>query len=307
MKDSQLKIDHLTIIGIGLIGGSLARALKRIHVCDRVTGCSRSVSELEKAIKLGVIDDFSTDPAEAIKNADMILIAIPLGACDQIFEQIAPYLKPDSIVTDAGSVKGNIINSARQRLGEHFPRFVPGHPVAGTEKSGVDASFAELYDNHRVILTPVEETDPLALDLVRKMWEATGATVDFMNVERHDEVLAATSHLPHVMAYSLVNTLSKMEESGDVFRFAAGGFADFTRIASSSPQMWHDIVFANKGAVLDMLDRYEQGIDELKEALRNKDSEFVMNMLTEAKQARDEFADNRTKRHVNPGTEEGEE
>ena len=307
MNDRQLKIGHLTIIGIGLIGGSLARALKKANACDRVTGCARSVSELEKAISLGVIDDYSTNPAEAVKEADMVLVAIPLGACDQIFEKMAPHLNQDSIVTDAGSVKGSIVESARNRLGQSFSRFVPGHPIAGTEKSGVDASFAELYENHRVILTPVEETDPFALNQVRKMWETVGAGVDFMSVERHDEVLAATSHLPHVMAYSLVNTLSKMEESGDVFRFAAGGFADFTRIASSSPQMWHDIVFANKDSVLDLLDSYERGIDELKEALRNNDSKFVMNMLMEAKQARDEFADNRKKRHVNPGTEEGEE
>ncbi len=302
-----MNFGHLTIIGIGLIGGSLARALKRADVCDRIIGCARSVPELEKAVRLGVIDGFCVDPTEAVNKADMVVIAIPLGGYEQVFEQIAPALKNDTIVTDAGSVKGSIIESARRKLGRHFSRFVPGHPIAGTEKSGVEASFAELYDNHRVILTPVEETDPLALDTVRKMWETAGAGVDFMDVERHDEVLAATSHLPHVMAYSLVSTLSKMEESGDVFRFAAGGFADFTRIASSSPHMWHDIVFANREAVLDMLDRYEAGIDELKEALRNDDSEFVMNMLTEAKQARDDFADNRKRRHVDPETEEGEE
>ena len=302
-----MKIKHLTIIGIGLIGGSLARALKRTGSCDRVTGCARSVSELEKAVQLGVIDDYSTDPSEAVKGADLVLVAIPLGACDEMFEKIAPYLEPDAIVTDAGSVKGSIIDSARNKLGKHFERFVPGHPIAGTEKSGVDASFAELFDNHRVILTPVDETSPEALEKVRSMWELAGSEVDIMDVERHDEVLAATSHLPHVMAYSLVSTLSKMEESGDVFRFAAGGFADFTRIASSSPQMWHDIVFANRKAVLDLLEQYEQGIQELKDALRSDDSHFIMNMLTEAKQARDEFADNRTRRHVNPETEEGEE
>ena len=307
MSIDHFKIKHLTIIGIGLIGGSLARALKRANVCDRITGCSRSVSELEKAVELGVIDDFSTDPAEAVKCADLVLVAIPLGACEQLFEKIAPHLGTETIVTDAGSVKSSIVDSAREKLGEHFPRFVPGHPIAGTEKSGVDASFAELYDDHRVILTPVDETDPLALDRIRTMWERVGGEVDFMSVERHDEVLAATSHLPHVMAYSLVNTLSGMEESGDVFRFAAGGFADFTRIASSSPQMWHDIVFANRDAVLGLLDSYEKGIDELKTALQNDDSQFVMNMLTDAKQARDEFADNRLKRHVNPKTEQGEE
>lgn len=302
-----MKIEHLTTIGIGLIGGSLARSLKRAKVCDRVTGCARTVSELEKALAMGVIDDYSTDPAEAVIGADMVLVAIPLSACEKTFARIAPHLGSNTIVTDAGSVKGSIIKSARKTLGEHFPRFVPGHPIAGTEKSGVDASFAELYDNHRVILTPVTETATDAVDKVREMWEQAGAGIDIMDVERHDEVLAATSHLPHVMAYSLVSTLSKMEESGDVFRFAAGGFADFTRIASSSPKMWHDIVFANREAVLDLLNRYEKSIDELKDALSRDDSKFVMNMLTEAKQARDKFADNRISRNTNPDTEEGEE
>lgn len=298
-----MKIKHLTIIGIGLIGGSFARALKRANVCDRVTGCARSIPELEKAVKLGVIDDFSTDPGEAVTGSDLVLISVPLGTYDQIFTQIAPHLSEETIVTDAGSVKGSAVDSARNHLGDHFSNFVPGHPIAGTEKSGVDASFAELYDNHRVILTPVTETNPEALDKVRKIWELAGAGVDFMDVDRHDEVLAATSHLPHVMAYSLVSTLSKMEKSGDVFRFAAGGFADFTRIASSSPQMWHDIVFTNRDAVLELLERYEASIDELKDALRRNDSQFVLKMMTDAKQARDNFADNRQKNN----TKEGEE
>ncbi len=302
-----MKINHLTIIGIGLIGGSFARALRRANVCQRITGCARSINELKKAVELGVIDDYSTDPAEAVEGADLVFVSIPLGACSEIFEIIAPALGDQTIVTDAGSVKGSVVESARRYLGENFSNFVAGHPIAGTEKSGVDASFAELYDNHRVILTPVEETSSEAIDCVRELWELAGADVDMMDVERHDEVLAATSHLPHVMAYSLVNTLSKMEKSGDVFRFAAGGFADFTRIASSSPQMWHDIVFANRNAVLELLQQYEDGIDELKEALVKNDSTFVMNMLTDAKQARDIFADNRLQRQVNPDTEEGEE
>ena len=302
-----MRVKHLAIIGIGLIGGSLARALKRANVCDRITGYARTESELKKAVQLGVIDDYMLDPATAVAEADMVMIAIPLGACLDMFTLIAPALKPNTIVTDAGSVKGSIVAQARAALGEHFSRFVPGHPVAGTEKSGVDASFAELFDHHRVILTPVDETSPEALDQVRSMWELAGAMVDIMDVDRHDEVLAATSHLPHVLAYSLVSTLSGMEASGEVFRFAAGGFADFTRIASSSPQMWHDIVFANRAAVITMLERFEMGLDDLKGALIADDSQRVLNMLIKAKQARDEFADNRKKRHVSPATEKGEE
>lgn len=304
---SKTNIGHLTIIGIGLIGGSLARALKRAGACQRVTGCARSESELQKAVSLGVIDDYSTDPAAAVKGADMVLVAIPPGAFHAMFTTIAPALSSHTVITDAGSVKAGVVADARATLGEHFSRFVPGHPIAGTEKSGVDASFAELFDQHRVILTPVAETSPDAIEKVRQMWIAAGAEIDSMDPERHDEVLAATSHVPHVLAYSLVNTLSGMEESGDVFRFAAGGFADFTRIASSSPEMWHDIVFANRDAVIGILERYEKEVDDLKEALRNGDSAGVMNILTEAKRARDEFSDNRNNRHVNPLTEKGEE
>lgn len=302
-----MRVKHLAIIGIGLIGGSLARALKRANVCDHITGYARTESELKKAVQLGVIDDYMLDPAAAVAEADMVMIAIPLGACLDMFTRIAPALDSNTIITDAGSVKGSIVAQARVALGDHFSRFVPGHPVAGTEKSGVDASFAELFDHHRVILTPVDETSPEALDQVRSMWELAGAMVEIMDVDRHDEVLAATSHLPHVLAYSLVSTLSGMEESGEVFRFAAGGFADFTRIASSSPQMWHDIVFANRAAVITMLERYEMGLDDLKGALIADDSQRVLNMLIKAKRARDEFADNRKKRHVSPATEKGEE
>ncbi len=302
-----MSIKHLAVIGIGLIGGSLARALKRANVCDRVTGCALSEDECLRAVELGVIDDYHLDPAEAIKGADCIVIATPIGAYEALFTTLQPVLNDQVVITDVGSVKGVIVDQARQHLGQHFSQFVPGHPIAGTEKSGVEASFAELFDHHRIILTPLSETDPHALEKIRRMWMLAGALVDVMEVERHDEVLAATSHVPHVLAYSLVSTLSGMEASGEVFRFAAGGFADFTRIASSSPKMWHDIVFSNKEAVIRVLESYEDSLESLKKALETGDSETVMAMLTQAKTARDLFADNRIKRHVSPSTEKGEE
>lgn len=302
-----MSIKHLALIGVGLIGGSLARALKRANVCERVTGCALSEAECERAVELGVIDDYTLDPAEAASGADCIVIATPVSSSRSLFAQIASSMSDQAVITDVGSVKGQVVAAAREELAARFTQFVPGHPIAGTEKSGVDASFAELFDHHRIILTPTDETDPAALEKIRSMWMLAGALVDVMPVARHDEVLAATSHVPHILAYALVSTLSKMEASGEVFRFAAGGFADFTRIASSSPQMWHDIVFANRDAVISVLEEYEASLDSLKDALREDDSETVMRILTEAKTARDLFADNRQKRHVSPATEKGEE
>jgi prephenate dehydrogenase len=288
-------IHRLAIIGVGLIGGSLARALKRASACGRVIGCARSVGGLEKAVNLGVIDEFHTEVAVAAAGADMIVIAVPLGATAAVFEQMRDHLNDKAVITDVGSVKGTVVQAARRILGPHMFRFVPGHPVAGTEKSGVEASFAELFDGHRVILTPVADTEARAVQQVTKMWEQAGALVEVMEVAQHDKVLAATSHLPHVLAYSLVQTLARVEESEGVFRFAAGGFADFTRIASSSPEMWHDIVFANQKAILTMVERFNQELAILVQAIDANDSHKVMEVFNQAKAVRDEFSANRLK------------
>jgi prephenate dehydrogenase len=282
-------IQRLTIIGVGLIGGSLARALKRAGACGEVVGCGRNTTHLQQAIDLGVIDRYDTHPASAVKEADMVMLAVPLGTMAPLFAAIRDALSPQSIITDAGSAKASVVADARQHLGQHLPRFVPGHPIAGTEKSGVVASFAELFENRRVILTPLPETDSQAASLVTQMWEKTGAEVVNMSVAHHDDVLAATSHLPHLLAYSLVDTLATMDDRTEIFKFAAGGFRDFTRIASSDPRMWHDICVANRDAILKVLEHFNHNLAQLTNAISRGDNQAIEDIFTRAKTARDKF------------------
>jgi prephenate dehydrogenase len=280
-------IQRLSIIGVGLIGGSLARALRRAGAVGEVVGCGRNTVHLQKAIDLGVIDHYDTNPVSAVQEADMIIVAVPLGTMAPIFASIQKNLSGQAIITDVGSAKATVVADARQHLGQHIPRFVPGHPIAGTEKSGVAASFAELFENRRVILTPLPETDGSAHAKVTAMWKTTGAEVVDMSVEHHDEVLAATSHLPHLLAYSLVDTLAKMETNREIFRFAAGGFRDFTRIASSDPRMWRDICLSNREAILQVLEKFNTDLSHLAQAVRQGDAEQIENIFTRAKTARD--------------------
>jgi prephenate dehydrogenase len=284
-------IPHLTIIGVGLIGGSLARALKQAGYVGEVVGCSRDATHLQKAVDLGVIDRFSTDAGEAVQGADMVLLAVPLGAMESCLNAMAGHLSADTVITDAGSAKGSVVRAAEAAFGELPAGFVPGHPIAGTECSGVEASFADLYQNRRVILTPLESTSAEALEKVRTMWQQAGATVDLMAVEHHDEVLAATSHLPHVLAYGLVDTLVRMDESEEIFRFAAGGFRDFTRIASSDPVVWRDICVANQTALLAMLERYQSDLQRFTGFVRAGDADALEELFRCAKAARDRFID----------------
>jgi prephenate dehydrogenase len=283
-------IQRLTIIGLGLIGGSLARALKRAGQCGEVIGCGRNTANLQLGVELGVIDRYTQHPAEAVQGADMVIVAVPLGTMATIFDAIRDSLSPQAIITDVGSAKATVVADARQHLGSHLPRFVPGHPIAGTEKTGVAASFAELFENRRVILTPLSETDRQATDTVKTMWTYTGAAVEELSVEHHDEVLAATSHLPHVLAYTLVDTLAKLEDRTEIFRFAAGGFRDFTRIAGSDPTMWHDICLANQEAILKMINQFSQELAQLAGAISKNDSQYLYQVFTRAKEARDRFA-----------------
>ena len=282
-------IQRLTIIGVGLIGGSLALALKRKQACGEIIGCGRNIENLEQAIELNIIDRYSTDLAEAVQNADVVMVAVPLGMMAQVFQTIQPHLSDKTIITDGGSAKACVIADAQQHLGDKYPNFVAGHPIAGTEKSGASAAFAELYDNRRVILTPTTDTNPQAHDIVKQMWQLAGANVVDMDVQNHDEVLAATSHVPHVLAYSLVDTLAAMNERVAIFENAAGGFRDFTRIASSNPQMWHDICLANRTAVLDVLAHFNQDLNTLTTAIEQQDSETIMKVFTRAKTERDDF------------------
>ncbi|MET0089276.1 MAG: prephenate dehydrogenase/arogenate dehydrogenase family protein [Candidatus Thiodiazotropha sp.] len=284
-------IEKLAVIGVGLIGGSVAMALREEGMVREVVGCGRGEANLQKAQQLGVIDHYTHDAAQAVRGADMVLLAVPLGAMRATLESIHEYLAPNAVVTDAGSVKGSVIRDVRAVFGKVPDFFVPGHPIAGTELSGVEAAFATLYRNRRVILTPTDETDPQALQRVEALWKQCGAEVACMSVEYHDEVLAATSHLPHMLAYSLVDSLSRMKENDEIFRFAAGGFRDFTRIASSNPVMWRDICLANQEALGSMLTRFADDLHELARLLEQGDSEGLLKLFSSAKQARDRYID----------------
>ncbi len=287
--NETLRIKRLCLIGVGLIGGSLLRGLRRAAVVDEIVGCGRNRDSLETALKLGVIDRIEQDPAKAVVNADVVVLAVPLGAMQSIFAAIAPALSADVVLTDVGSAKASVVEAAKKVFTPLPAGFVPGHPIAGTEKSGVQASFAELFDGRRVILTPTSKSSTAAIKCVRAMWQACGAQVMEMDISHHDEVLAATSHLPHMLAYSLVDMLARRDDSQEIFDYAAGGFRDFTRIASSDPSMWHDIAVSNQDALATLLDQFSHDLQKLAEAVREGDSDYLKNLFTHAKQARDKF------------------
>jgi len=283
-------IRRLCIVGTGLIGGSLARDLRRLGAVDEVVGSSRCAANLERAVELGVIDHFDPDPGRAAAGADMVVVAVPLGATAMVLERIRDTVEDDAIITDVGSAKGSVVAAARASLGSRLPRFVPGHPVAGTEHHGVDSSIERLFECRRVILTPIGETEVTAIERVSVMWRMVGAEVVEMDVAHHDEVLAATSHLPHMLAYTLVNMLGNMKDRPEIFGYSAGGLRDFTRVASSDPQMWHDICFANRAAMMGVIDRFRSELDQLTEAVRRGDSEYVHAVLTRGKAIRDRYS-----------------
>ncbi|QEW05689.1 prephenate dehydrogenase/arogenate dehydrogenase family protein [Nitrincola iocasae] len=286
----KYSLNKVLVIGLGLIGGSFAKALKKRHLVDEVSGYDLNSAECELGLQLGVIDKQVTSLLDAVAEADLVMLAVPVKAMEQLLEAIAPALRPDTLVTDAGSTKMNII-AAAQRVFPTIPAtFVPGHPIAGAEKSGVTAANADLFVRHKVILTPVPETDPLAVSLVAELWQSLGAEVLQMEPHRHDEVLAATSHLPHLLAFSLVDTLAHEEEKKDIFRYAAGGFRDFTRIAASDPVMWHDICQANRDALLDQIDQFTMGLSRLRQAIDTEDSQTLLGIFTRARIAREYFS-----------------
>jgi len=285
-------IDRLAIIGVGLIGASLALALKKAGVAGHIVGCGRSEENLQKGIELGVIDSYTTSIADAAKNADVIVLATPLGAMKMAFEQISDSISEQAIVTDAGSAKGSVIEIAKIALGTKISQFVPGHPIAGAEKSGVEAGLADLYQGRRVILTPIESTDPAAVKEIEKMWLHCGARIEYLDVEHHDKVLAATSHLPHMLAYALVNYLSNLNDHDEIFKYAAGGFRDFTRIASSDPVMWRDVCISNGDALEKFIQGYKQELDEVSRAIRDQDSDSLLELFSTAKSARDTLIGN---------------
>lgn len=283
-------IGRLVVVGLGLIGGSFAKGLRESGLCREVVGVDLDPQSRKLAVELGVVDRCEEDLAAACIGADVIQLAVPILAMEKLLARLAQLDLGRAVLTDVGSAKGNVVRAAREAFAEQLAYFVPGHPIAGSEQSGVEASNAALFRRHKVILTPLAETDPQALALVDRLWRALEADVEHMQVERHDEVLAATSHLPHLLAFGLVDSLAKRNENLDIFRYAAGGFRDFTRIAGSDPVMWHDIFLANREAVLRTLDTFRSDLDALRDAVDAGDGHQLLGVFTRARVAREHFS-----------------
>lgn len=280
-------IRRLAIIGVGLIGGSLARVLREKGEVGEVVGIGRGEANLRKGVELGVIDSYSLDPVAGVADADVVFLATPVCSIAQIVASIAPALAPGAVVTDGGSVKGEIVAPCEEIMpaGTYF---VGGHPIAGTENSGVEASFPTLYQGKRCILTPTPRTDSRALAKVARMWEIAGSEVVEMDVEKHDHVVAAISHLPHMVAYSLVNAVGGYDRFAEsILKYSAGGFRDFTRIASSDPAMWRDIALMNRTAVLEMMDFFQDYFARLRELVDGSDGDRLYDFFLSSKQSRD--------------------
>lgn len=283
-------VNRVLIIGLGLIGGSLAKALREQKSGACIVGYDRDEKEMQTGLRLGVIEEMAKGLPEEVSRADLIVLAVPVKATEAVLEQIKPHLAAGTILTDVGSTKGNVVEAAARVFGVVPNTFIPGHPIAGSEKSGVAAADSQLFNGYKVIITPLPDSDPTATAKVDQMWRFTGAEVLNMCVERHDEVLAATSHLPHMLAFSLVDTLAREEENLDIFRYAAGGFRDFTRIAGSDPTMWHDVCLANKEPLLRQLDRFTAGLARLRTAIEDGDGDMMLGTFTRAKAAREHFS-----------------
>ncbi|MBE0501122.1 MAG: prephenate dehydrogenase/arogenate dehydrogenase family protein [Desulfuromonadales bacterium] len=285
--NKEFLIPKMCVIGVGLIGGSLALAMKEAGLVGEVVGVGRGAANLKTALRLGIIDSYTTDPSAGVVGADLVFLATPVLALGALVRTIATSLKPGAVVTDGGSVKQAVIDAVEPALPTGVC-FVPGHPIAGTENSGAEAAFSTLYRDRRCILTPTENTDPGALQLVTRIWEAVGSEVVLMGVEKHDRILAAISHLPHMVAYALVvagSSYDRYEEN--VLEYSAGGFKDFTRIASSDPTMWRDIALTNREALVEMITHFELFLTELKTDIQVGDAEKLFNFFLTAKQNRD--------------------
>lgn len=282
-------IDKLVIIGVGLIGGSFALALREAGAAGEIVGVGRSAANLEEALRLGVINRIAPDAAEAVRDADLVMLAVPVGQMAALMQQIAPCLGAHTVVTDAGSTKGDVVALARRHLPQHLASFVPGHPIAGAEKSGVGAADAGLFRGRQTVLTPLPETDAGATELVLNAWQACGARVAEMTPENHDRIFAAVSHLPHLLAFALVEDMASRANGEELFSFAAGGFRDFTRIAGSSPEMWRDIFLANREPLLDELDVYRAQLDRLRAMLEQGDGAALEKVFSHARAARNKW------------------
>lgn len=283
-------IQRLAIIGVGLIGGSLALALRRTGLVEQVVGTGRGRANLERALTHGVIDAIADTPEQAVTGADMVVLAVPVGGMPEVFRRIAPALQDQVVLTDVGSTKQDVVAAARTLLGARVGRFVPGHPIAGAETSGVAAAHADLFRGKDVILSPLPENDTAVVGRVRDMWQACGAHVERMAAEDHDRVFAAVSHLPHLAAFALMDELAGRENSQLFFRHAGSGFRDFTRIAGSHAEMWRDIALANREAVVAELDAYIERLNRVRDLVAAADGAALMEVLSRASHARQQWA-----------------
>jgi prephenate dehydrogenase len=289
---SNFHSDRLIVIGVGLIGGSVAAALRRAGKVRRVIGVGRGRANISRALELGVIDDAAEDIAAAVKGADAVLIAVPVQQNQRVLAALADVLAPGTLVTDAGSTKQDFVAAVQRIVPRHLASVVPGHPIAGAELTGVDAASAVLFDGKNVVLTPLEENHAAAVNRVEAMWKACGARVSRMTPERHDRVFSAVSHLPHMLAYTLVHMIATRPDAEALFGFAASGFRDFTRIAGSSAEMWRDIALANREPLLADIEAYQQQLAELAQCLRQADGSEIERLFEAARSARNAWIRN---------------
>ena len=280
---------RLAVIGVGLIGGSFALALKQAKAVSRVVGVGRDPANLRLALERGAIDSIASDVAAAARDADLILLATPVAQFPGILGAIAPNLAADTVLTDAGSTKRDVVAAARKALGKKLSQFVPAHPIAGAEKSGVAAAGPELFRGKRVVLTPLVENAEATISQVERAWSACGSSITRMDADEHDAVLAAVSHLPHLLAFALVHDVARRDNSAQLFSFAAGGFRDFTRIASSHPEMWRDICIANRDRLLHELRSYSNELAAVRKLLEAGDGAALEKLFTSARDARDKW------------------
>jgi len=284
---SKVLVQKLAVVGVGLIGGSFAAALKDARAVGTVAGVGRSRANLDRALALGLIDSATDDYAVALKDASLVMLAMPVGQTEAVLARVAPHLGPDTVVTDAGSTKSDVVAAARRVLGQRIAQFVPGHPIAGAEKSGAEAARSDLFRGKKAIITALAENPASAVERVRACWRACGADLREMNPEEHDAVFAAVSHLPHLLAYALVFEMAQHENAKRLFDYAGSGFRDFTRIASSDPEMWRDICVANRARIGDELARYQTRLDDVKRLLAAGDERGLERVFAEARAARD--------------------
>ena len=282
-------LNKVVIFGVGLIGGSFARALKHAGQVGTVVGMGRSQASMARALALGIIDEIGGDMAEALSGADLVLLAAPVAQTGPILAAMAPHLRPGTIVTDAGSTKSDVVAAARAALGDKVAQFVPGHPIAGRETNGPDAAIIDLYQGKKVVLTPLAENAAADVDKVAAAWRACGAILHTLSPEEHDKVFAAVSHLPHLLAFALVDDIANKPHAGLLFQYAASGFRDFTRIAGSSPEMWRDISLANQPALLHELDAYMAQLAALRAHLASHDGAAIEGVYANAQHARQQW------------------